>query len=130
MKIMADKEMTLAQVLQKLATRRGIKLPPDQYVFKAFNSNNKSGRKLTNEQSNDKSFNEMLQYKSMYNINVFNMNMEVRNLHSFDLELTEKLFADSMVRRSPAKIISRSLAGTFSEEFKQLSAVGTHSPKK
>ena len=58
------------------------------------------------------------------------MKLEGRNLHSFELELTEKLFADSIVRRSPAKIISRSLAGTFSEEFKQLTAVGTYSPKK
>lgn len=129
MRIMVDKNASLCEVLEKMGNRNGVVFPVHLYVFKSYNDEKKQQRKMTEEKTTDNSSNEMLQYKSICNANVFDMNMEVRNLPSFDLELTERLFAETKLQRSLVNISSKSFAGPYSEEFDLLPTEKNTSPK-
>ncbi len=64
----------------------------------------------------------MLQYKNMNNANVFDMNTEIRNLASFNLELVEKVYGDisgSSTRRSTISF-SRSSLTKMPAELEEL----------
>ncbi len=120
MSIMADKDMKLSDVLEKVGNRKGEYLAPHLYIFKSYMSPVASAKASSAETPKTTyAAHEMLRYKTMNNANVFDMNTEVRNLCSFDLELTEKPFGDMRSsRRYTIKYSGKPLPGPYVEEVK------------
>jgi len=104
--IMADKSMKLLDVLEKVESRKGEALPSHLYYFKTFENDKKLfGRKSETAIGGT----QMLKYKDMNNANVFDMNTEIKNLPSFDLELVERPFGEVRLRRSTIRLNSKSI---------------------
>lgn len=87
--MMAEKNMRLSDVLEKIGNRCGQPLPPRNYFFRAQVKTTRKAQTviLSLLKASDYQANDMLHYKNMNNANVFDMNTEVKNLASFNLEV-------------------------------------------
>lgn len=83
--LMVYKNLKLSEVLDKLSEHTGEHKAKECYGFRAYGS--ASLRTLSAFEYRPTEFNEFFHYKAMVNSNVFDMNTEVRNLPTNEIEL-------------------------------------------
>lgn len=114
LRLMAKKNTKLKDVLMKLRECRSDYLGDASYVFKAYDDNFKRA-KSTCDRNENNDFEELFEYKTMSNVTTFDMNTEVRNLSTFDLELVEKIQNKSRDRKLEPFFRSMTIPGPYTE---------------
>ena len=93
--LMVKKNTKLRDVLRKLREYRSECLTNVPYVFRPYDTSSRRP-KSTNDRNSMYNrmddFDELFQYKKMTNVVTYDMNTEVRNLSSFELDLVVKSF--------------------------------------
>eukprot|EP00826_Nyctotherus_ovalis_P004521 TRINITY_DN1098_c0_g1_i1.p1 TRINITY_DN1098_c0_g1~~TRINITY_DN1098_c0_g1_i1.p1 ORF type:complete len:485 (+),score=110.27 TRINITY_DN1098_c0_g1_i1:194-1648(+) len=87
--LMVYKNLKLSEVLDKLSEQTGEHKAKECYGFRAYGSN--PPRTLSTFEYRPTEFNEFFHYKAMVNSNVFDMNTEVRNLSTSEIELVANM---------------------------------------
>lgn len=106
--LILDKNTRLQEVFSRVMKDGGEWPPKGQYAFKAYDS---SSRKAKNTSGNcTAEADELLEYKAMSNVNIFDMNTEIRNLPCFELELVR--VGSSGARSSPSLTSARKSSAT------------------
>lgn len=109
--LMMEKNKVLGDVLKRVADRKGEFLEKNAFIFKPFNDSfGIHGLKPNNQVGNP---DESAQYKAMHNLSVFDMNTEVKNLPTLELQLSERIPGKARSKKLDKKIKKNTALGPY-----------------
>ena len=111
--LLVDKNVELTEVLKKIGERKGEHLSENLYVFKPYIKPKQSSTFTVNDK---KSINEVIELNDINNLNVFDMNTKVCNLHTLELELMERVDGKSRIKKSERRLNTKTVSGPYIEE--------------
>lgn len=113
---MVDKNAKLSSVLNKIADMKSEHFTKQIYGFKPHckNSDSEKFKMIGNVPRN---IEEIRQYKAMNNSNIFDINTEIRNLHTDSLELVERLPNKARIDNLAVKL-KKDISGPYFDEQK------------
>lgn len=111
--LMMNKNTKLSDVLDKVLENKIKYSSKDRLAFKTYVNSSNETRSMSERSRID--YKKLLEYKTTNNVNLFDMNTEIRNLPTFDLELTEIILDKVRIGRSEQNAKSLTMPGPYLE---------------